>query len=336
MCDPVTIGVATFAVGAISTVANFQQQSAAAAAADEQAYNQVLAQNQAAQQQAAFNQQQAFFQMEQQNAQIQLANQRSLNDWILNSQQTNAANARIQSEFLMAQQNRNYTNFQNQLQFQAQLNEAILSEERAENQKKLNQMNLNADLEASQNKRNQAKALRAFEAERLMASVVQSQGTILASGRSGQSIGLGVLNEGAKYGRDMRMAERNYSMAMGDFYAENTNAYLKQAQADADAMSRVQTRPTAPLSLPEIAPPVFSEYAPKPVFANFMDSPGPIQGPSYAPMYTPAARPGALGLVAGIGGAALSGVTAGYQMDALINKPPAITPQGQRTPLNIN
>lgn len=321
MCDPVTIGVATFAVGAISTVANFQQQNAAASAADDQAYNQVLAQNQAAQQQAAFNQQQAFFQMEQQNAQIQLANQRSLNDWILNTQQTNTANARIQREFMMAQQQRNFTNLQNQLQFQAQLNEAILSEDRAENQKKLNQMNLNSELEASQNRRNQAKALRAFEAERLMASVVQSQGTILASGRSGQSIGLGVLNEGAKYGRDMRMAERNYSMALGDFYAENTNAFLKKAQSDADAMARVKTRPTAPLSLPEIAPPVFSENAPKPVFANFMDSPGPIQGPTYAPMYTPAARPGALGLVAGIGGAALSGVTAGYQMDALINPP---------------
>tara|TARA_A100001234_G_scaffold221228_1_gene236405 strand:+ start:423 stop:1418 length:996 start_codon:yes stop_codon:yes gene_type:complete len=326
MCDPVTIGVATFAVGTISTVANFQQQNAAAAAADEQAYNQVLAQNQAAQQQAAFNQQQAFFQMEQQNAQIELANQRSLNEWILNTQQTNTANARIQREFMMAQQQRNFTNLQNQLQFQAQLNEAILSENRADNQKKLNQLNLNSDLEASQNKRNQAKALRAFEAERLMASVVQSQGTILASGRSGQSIGLGVLNEGAKYGRDMRMAERNYSMALGDFYAENTNAFLKKAQTDADAMARVKSRPTAPLTLPQIAAPVFSKYAPKPVFAKFMNSPGPIQGPTYAPMYTPAARPGALGLVAGIGGAALSGVTAGYQMDALINRVPAPTP----------
>lgn len=326
MCDPVTIGIATFAVGTVSTVANYQQQQQAANFADTQAFNQMSAANRAAEQQASFAQSQALFNMEQQNAQINIANQRTLNDWVLNTQQTNAANARVQREYIMAQQQNNFTNLQNQLQFQNQLNQSMLSEARAESQKKLNQLNLNAELEEAQNKRNAAKAQRAFEAERLMASSIASQGSILAQGRSGQSVGLGVLNEGAKYGRDMRMAERNYSMAVNDFYADNTNAFLQQAQADAEAIASIMPRPTDPISLPDIAPPVFSEYAPDPVFAEFMNDPGPIQGPSYAAMPTASPRPGALGLIAGIGGAAVSGVTAGYQMDALINRPPAPTP----------
>jgi hypothetical protein len=326
MCDPVSIGVATFAVGTISTVASFQQQNQAADFADQQAFNQMQAANRAAEDQASFAQSQALFNMEQQNAQINLANQRTLNDWVLNTQQTNAANARIQREYLMAQEQQNFTNLQNQLQFQSQLNQAMLSEDRAENQKRLNQLNLNSQLEEAQEKRNAAKAQRAFEAERLMVSSIEAQGSILSQGRSGQSVGLGVLNEGAKYGRDMRMAERNYSMALGDFYSEKTNAFLQQAQSDAEAMASIMPRPTDPISLPDIAPPVFSEYAPDPVFAKFMNDPGPLQGPSYAAMPTAAPRPGALGLIAGIGGAAVSGVTAGYQMDALINKPPTPTP----------
>ncbi len=104
MCDPVTIGIATFAVGTISTVANYQQQQQAANFADTQAFNQMSAANRAAEQQASFAQSQALFNMEQQNAQINIANQRTLNDWVLNTQQTNAANARIQREYLMGQQ----------------------------------------------------------------------------------------------------------------------------------------------------------------------------------------------------------------------------------------
>lgn len=323
MCDPVVgLGIATAVVGVVQSVASYQQQQRQADFADTQAFNQMQAANRAAESQAAFAQSQAFFNLEQQNAQTNLANQRTLNDWVLNTQQTNTANARIQREYLMAQQQQDFTNLQNQLQFQSQLNQAMLSEERADNQKRLNQLNLNAQLEASQEKRNAAAAQRAFEAERLMVSSIQSQGTLLAAGRSGQSVGLGVLNEGAKYGRDMRMAQRNYSMAVNDFYADNTNAFLQQAQADAEAIASIMPRPTDPISLPDVAPPVFSEYAPDPVFAKFMMDPGPLQGPSYAAMPTAAPRPGALGLIAGIGGSVLSGVTAGMSANAMINKAP--------------
>ncbi len=334
MCDPVSLGIATFAVGTLSTVAGYQQQQQQANFADQQAFSQMQAANRGAENQASFAQSQALFNMEQQNASINIANQRSLNDWVLNTQQTNSANARIQREYLLAAQNQNFTNLQNQLQFQNQLNQAILSEERAESQKNLNQLNLNSDLEAAQEKRNAAKAQRAFQAERLMVSSIEAQGSILAQGRSGQSVGLGVLNEGAKYGRDMRMAQRNYQTALGDYYSDKTNAFLKQAQADSEAMASTTLRPTDPISLPSIAPPVFSEYAPDPVFADFMTDPGPLQGPSYAPMPIGAPRPGALGLIAGIGGAALGGINAGMSANAMINKPPGAP--APRIPLNAN
>ena len=331
MCDAVAIGITTAVVGAVSTVASYQQQEKQAAFANDQAFNQMRAANRAREAQALFAQDQAFYNMEIQNDQIAAANLQTLNDFILSNQQTTAANARIQREYLLAQQQQNQTSLQNQLQFQQKLNESIISEERAENQKRLNQLNLNSQLEASQEKRNAAKAQRAFEAERLMVSSIEAQGTLLAQGRSGQSVGLGVLNEGAKYGRDMRMAKRNYSMALSDFYADNTNAFLQQAQADSDAIASIIPRPNEPLPLAEIAPPVFSEYAPDPVFAGFMDSPGPLQDPSYSP--SPVLAPGGskLGLIAGLGQAAISGVNAGYQMNALIDKPTP-TPKPPTTP----
>lgn len=323
MCDPVVgLGIATAVVGGVQTIAGFQQANAAADFADTQAYNQMQAANRAAEQQASFAQSQALFNMEQQNAQISISNQRQLNDWILSSQQTNLANAQTQRQFLMAKQQNDFTNMNNQLQFQAQLNQSILSELRAETQKGFNRLNLNADLEAAQERRNQAQAQRAFEAERLMASSLVAQGTLLSAGRSGQSVGLGVLNEGAKYGRDMRMAQRNLETAMGDFYSQTTNAFIGKAQADAEAIASIMPRPVDPISLPDVAPPVFAEYAPKPVFADFMNDPGPIQGPSYAPMPTASPRPSTLGLVAGIGGSILSGVSAGMSANSMIKKPP--------------
>ena len=323
MCDPVIgLGIATAVVGGIQTIASYQEANAAASFADNQAYNQVLAQNDAAMQQAAFEQQKAFYNMEQQNAQITISNQRSINDWILSSQQTNVANAQTQREFLMAKQQQDYTNMNNQLTFQAQLNQSILSEIRAKNQQEFNQKSLNAKLEGAQTKRNEAKAQRAFEAERLMASVVQAQGSILASGKSGQSIGLAVLNEGAKYGRDMRMARRNLDSAMGDFYSRTTNAYLDKAQADAEAIASIIPRPYKPLAMPDIPAPNLRGFAPKPVFGQYMTNPGPISKPTFAPMYTAAPRPSTLGLVAGLGGNVLSGVTAGYGMNSMIKKPP--------------
>lgn len=328
MCEPISIGIATAVVGGVSTIAGYQQQAQAAAFADQQAQSSVFAANRASEAQASFGQAQALFAMQQHNNNVTLANQKALNDWVLNTQQTNTANARIQREYLMAQQQQNYTDLSNQLQFQSQLNQALLSEERADTQQRFNQLNLNAQLEANQEQKNAAQAQRAFEAERLMVSSIQAQGSLLATGRSGQSLGLGVLNEGATYGRDMRMAQRNYEqVALADYYSANTNAFLQQAQADAEANASILPRPTEPMALPEIAPPVFSEYAPDPVFANYMTSPGPLRGPTYAPMPKASPGPSTIGLIAGLGSSALAGVTAGMSASAMMKKPP--TPQIQ-------
>ena len=183
MCEPITIsstaaiwlGVGTAVTAAVGTVAAYQQQQAQARFADQQAFAQMSAANRAAESSSLFAQNQALFNMEQQNSSINIANQRVINDWILSSQQTNLANATTQREFLMAKQQQDQTNLINQNQFLSQLNQSILSELRAETQKEFNRRGLNADLEAAQERRNQAQAQRAFEAERLMVSSIEAQ-----------------------------------------------------------------------------------------------------------------------------------------------------------------
>ena len=321
MCDPVTIGISTAIVGGISTVANYSQQQAQASAANEAAFNQYIAQNRQMEAAAAQQQNQALFELSAYNNQVELANQRSLNSWITRNQETNQANLRIQSEFLAAQQQRDYTNLNNQLQFQQSLNQSILTEQRANTQLALNQEGLNSKLEANQRRQNEAEAMRAFEAERLLASSIKAQGSVLAQGRSGQSIGLAVNDVIGSYGRDMRMLERNAATSLADFRTENTNAFLSKAQKDAEAIASIMPKPMQPIDLPGIAPPVFGDAPPEPVFADFSLDPGPTSGPVYGAAPTNVPGPSPLGLVAGIGGSILGGINAGMSADAYFNKP---------------
>ena len=321
MCDATAIAVTSLVVGTVGSISAYAQQNYAADAANTNALNQLKLQNQSqlAQQQQALDT--ALFNMSTQNSAISLSNQRMLNDWVMTAKQTSNANLTLQREWYQATQQKFYTDMTGQLEFQASLNKSILSEMRAESQQQLNQMDLNAGLEAAQEKRNNAQALRSFEAERLMASSLQAQGSILSQGRSGQSIGLALQNETAKYGRDMRMGQRNSTNISSDFYSEVTNAYLTKAQEDAKAIASISPRPFEPMTLPDIAPPVFADLPNDPIFTPFMDNPGPVGSPVF--QSTAAFTPGGseLGLVAGIGSAAIGSLGTYYQMDNLINKP---------------
>ena len=321
MCDPVTLGIGSFVVGAISTVASYSQQQQQAQAASDQAFAQAQAQARQAEQVAMQQTNQAFFELTNFNNQVELQNQQTLNSWINNTQQVNTANARLQSEFLAAQTQRDYTNLNNQLQFQQSLNQSILSKERADTQLKFNQEGMNAQLEAAQKRQNEAEALRSFEAERLLATSIKSQGSVLAQGKTGQSIGLAVGDVLATYGRDMRMLERNKDSAFSDFRTESLNAYLTKAQKDAEAIASIMPKPMQPVDLPNIAPPVFGEAPTDPIFAPFQTKPGPTSGPSYGAIPTSFPGPSPLGLVAGIGGAALGGYQAYSGAKALIKTP---------------
>lgn len=321
MCDPITLGVGTFVVGAVSTIASFSQQQAEAQAASDQAFAQAQAQARAAEQAALAQQNQAFFDLTNYNNQVELQNLRTLNTWINTTQQVNTANLRLQSEFLAAQTQRDYTNLNNQLQFQQSLNQSILSKERADNQLKLNQEGMNAKLEAAQRRQNDAEKLRAFEAERLLASNIKSQGSVLAQGRTGQSIGLAVNDLMGSYGRDMRMLERNRESAFADYRTESLNAFLDKAQKDAETIASIMPKPMQPVDLPNIAPPVFGEAPEDPIFAPFQTDPGPTSSPVYGAIPTAFPGPSPFGLVAGIAGAGLSGYQTYGQAKNLVKSP---------------
>jgi len=324
MCEPITIGIATAVVAGVGTIASYSQQQAQTAAANEASFNSYQAQSRAAEQRAAQEQNQALFNLQNYNNQVELNNQKTLNNFLLNQQQTNTANLRLQQEYVMAQQQANLTNLQSEAQYQQQLNQAILSESRSDTQQEFNRLNRDDALEASQAKLRDQQILKSFEAERLMASSIQAQGSILSSGRSGQSIGLLVNNEMASYGRDRRMLNRNFQTATSDFYAANTNAFLLEAQGNSEAIASIMPKPATPFQLPEIAPPVFAEVGPDPVLSPYSFDPGPISGPSYGAIPTNMPGPSPLGLVAGIGSAALGGVNAGMQAEALKLKVPRV------------
>lgn len=325
MCDPVLgLSIATFVVGSIGSIASYSQQQAQASASNEAAFNNFQAQSRAAEQRASQQQNEALFNLQNYNNQVELNNQKTLNNFLLNEQQTNTANLRLQQEYVIAQQQANMTNLQAEAQYQQQLNQAILSETRAETQEEFNRLNRNDQLEAANNKLRDQQILKSFEAERLMASSIQAQGSILSTGRSGQSIGLLVNNELAKLGRDKRMLNRNYESATSDFYSASTNAFLLEAQGNSEALASIMPRPAEPFQLPEIASPIFAEAARDPVFTPYSFDPGPISGPTYGAMPTAIPGPSPLGLVAGIGSAALGGVNAGMQAEAMKLKVPKV------------
>jgi hypothetical protein len=323
MCDPVIgLGIATFVVGSISTVASYTQQQAQTSAANEAAWNSYQAQSRAAEQRSAQQQNEALFNLQNYNNQVELNNQKTLNNFLLNQQQTTTGNLRLQQEYLASQQQANMTNLQAEAQYQQQLNQAILSETRAETQEQFNRLNRNDALEAANAKLRDQQILKSFEAERLMASSIQAQGSILSTGRSGQSIGILVNDELAKLGRDKRMLNRNYESSTADFYSASTNAFLLEAQGNSEAIASIMPRPAEPFQLPDIAPPIFAEVGPDPVFTPYSFDPGPISGPSYGAMPTAIPGPSSLGLVAGIGQSVLGGVNAGMQAQSLKNSIP--------------
>tara|TARA_Y100000768_G_scaffold313962_1_gene248790 strand:+ start:80 stop:1069 length:990 start_codon:yes stop_codon:yes gene_type:complete len=328
MCDPITVGIGTAVVGLIGTVAQFSQQQAQTQAANDQAFAQFQAQSRAAEQAAMQQQQQALFELQNYNNQVELQNQQTLNSWINTTQQTMQSNLRLQTEFLTAQQQRDYTNLNNQLQFQQNLNQSILSQERSDTQLELNQEGLAAKLESNQRRQNDAEAMRAFEAERLLASSIKSQGSVLAQGQTGQSIGLASNDVIGSFGRDMRMLQRNRESSLADFRTENTNAFLTKAQKDAEAIASIMPKPMQPLDLPNIAPPVFGDAPADPIFAKFSMDPGPTSGPVYGAIPTAISGPSPIGLVAGIGGAALGGYQSYLGAKSLIKTPQELAGKG--------
>lgn len=300
MCEPVSIGIATAVVGSIGAVASYQQQQ-----------QQVQYANAQASAQADFQRRQAIFQAEQYNKQVSQTNQQQILQTFNQRQSVANQNLQTQLEYTLQQQQRTYQGLQDQLQYQTELNKSIASQEYVKTQISLNQNATSRALMAEQQKLADAQAQSAIEGQKLLATNLQTQGSVLGSGRTGQSIGLLVNDAQRTYGQNAAILNRNVETAFGDYNNNAALAVLRQLNADAEATSRLLPEPIKPLTLPELPKPVFAdmpEYGP---LQGYMDQPSPTMSPVFA------SGPSSIGLIGGIGGSILGGVNAGYQMEAL-------------------
>ncbi len=91
------------------------------------------------------------------------------------------------------------------------------------------------------------------EAQARLVQSLQAQGAVLASGRTGQSIGLLASDAQREYGRDLANIAQNLAFARQD-YAMGTESIFQNAKsANAVAAANRMLRPTAPSSIGLIA-----------------------------------------------------------------------------------
>lgn len=300
MCEPISIGIATAVIGGIGAVAAYQQQQQQVEYANAQAVAQADYQNRV-----------ALYQANQYNQQVDFANQQMLTQTFNQRMSVASQNQQLQVDYLNQQAQRSYQTLQNQLQYQTELNKSVASKAFVDTQLELNTSATSRAIQAEQQKLNDAQAQAAFEGQKLLATNLQTQGSVLASGRTGQSIGLLVNDANRVYSQDATTLNRNIQTATGDYLNNSGLAVLRQLNADSDAISRLLPEPILPMDLPEI---------PEPIFADLPEY-GPLQqrltdaGPLVSPVL--ASGPSSIGLIGGLGGSILSGVNAGYNMAAL-------------------
>jgi hypothetical protein len=323
MCDAIALGIASFVVGSVGSIASYSQQQAQTAAANQASFQNYLFTNQQISSQANQALQQNIFNLQSQNQQVQFQNQNALQQSIFQSDSVNRSNLRANQEWQDALVQNQYSNLNKDLDYTSRLAQSMLSQRTADLQQQINQRGLNADLEDAQRKLRDAQALSAFESEKLMASNLQATGTLLSSGKSGQSIGLAAQSLDAAYGRDLSMVGTNFQNRMEDFYSDTMRSYMRKTQADAEAISRIIPEPLKPIDIPAPSAPIYASMPEAPIFAPFQTKLAPMADVIWAPAPIQQKGPSALGLVAGIGGSIVGGIQTGYQMDGMINPAPA-------------
>lgn len=145
-------------------------------------------------------------------------------------------------------------NAQAQQQYQAQMAAYQQSERAFDQQIKLNAEAANRAYIAEQQKLEFEKQKAAMDAQKLMISSMQAQGTIAASGRTGQSIGVLANDATREYSRDLATLGLSLGYAYQDYYS-STEGIFNQAQSQNNlAQSNRMLKPTAPTKLPGPSP----------------------------------------------------------------------------------
>lgn len=321
MCDPITIGITTAVVGGIGSIASYQQQSQQAAAANNAAWQQTVFTNRQIEAQSQQNLRQNIFQLQQNNMAVEFQNQNILQQAQIQLDQTVRSNLRTHQEWQNALVANNYQNLNQQLDYTQQLNRSLLSKQVSDIQQQMNQRGMSAELEEAQRRLRDAQAMAAFEGEKLMVSNLQASGSILATGKSGGSIGLAMQSVDAAYGRDMSMVGTNFDNSKDAFFSDVTNAHLKKVQADWEAISNIIPEPVKPIGIPAPPEPIYASMPEAPIFAPMQTKLGPQAKNVWAKAPPKVAGPSGIGLAAGLGSSILGGVSAGMQANAMIKKP---------------
>jgi len=308
MCEPISLGIATAVVGGIGAFAQHQQQQQAVAYQNNAAWTGFKNQNRAMENQAANAQMKNIFEAQQANQAIAFQNQNTLQSWVNQNNNISLANQRTNQAYLNEVAANNWAESMDELKYMSELNKSVLSKSAAQTQVELNQKILTGKLTEAQQKLNDAKAVASFEAERLLVSTLKSQGSLLSQGRSGQSYGLAVQDIATSYSRDLSMNKGNVRRAGDDFIVDAHNSFLANAQANSAAMSSIIPTPFKPLDRPGPGKPIFANAPENPIFAGIGSTPNISYGSGPEMM----SGPSGLGLVAGISGAVLGGVNAGY------------------------
>jgi hypothetical protein len=89
----------------------------------------------------------------------------------------------------------------------------------------------------------------AVDAQKVMATALQTQGKVLASGRVGKSIGLLAQDAERTYGKDMATLGMNLGYANQDYLLRGQETYQQAQSANAIAAANRMNRPSAPSAL---------------------------------------------------------------------------------------
>lgn len=181
------------------------------------------------------------------------------------------------ASFTAQQQQVAFSNAQAQQQYQMQLAAYKQSESSYNQQIKLNAEAANRAYMAEQQKLDFESKRTALEAQKLMISSMQAQGSVLASGRTGQSIGLLANDATREYSRDLATLGLSLGYAYEDYYSSTEGIFNQAKSANNMAASNRMLRPSKPLRAP---------------------------------------GPGPLGLIGGLAGAGLAGYSAYDQLKA--------------------
>ena len=128
--------------------------------------------------------------------------------------------------------------------YQAQSQAARASEQAYQQQRTLNQEAANRAYQQTQLKMKGEMEKASQQAEQGLVRRLQAQGTTLAAGRSGQSIG-GLLTDAERVeGRDLGTLGMNLAYAQQDYFFGMENIYQQQKSADITAASQRQAKPS--------------------------------------------------------------------------------------------